>query len=103
MTKSNSNSYLTDTVVMVRPDYFSFNAETAKTNGFQNKFNTSAEEIRDLALNEFDNMVSNLRNHSIRVVVLPSKKDVVTPDAVFPNNWFSHHCQENKLVIYPLL
>ncbi len=96
---------LTDTVVMISPDQFGFNPETAVTNVFQHNLTEeglSEQIIRDTALEEFQQMVTVLKEHQINVLVLPSRKDVVTPDAVFPNNWFSHH-ENNLLILYPML
>jgi hypothetical protein len=95
----------TSSVIMVRPDHFGFNPETAETNPFQHisqSLHKEENEIRSLALNEFENMVQVLQQCDIEVLVLPSRKDVVTPDAVFPNNWFSHH-YDGTLVLYPML
>lgn len=92
---------LTNTVVMISPDQFGFNPQTAVTNAFQNK-PKDEKETRDAALKEFNNMVQKLRKYNINVLVLKSRTDVITPDAVFPNNWFSSH-QEGKIVLYPML
>lgn len=98
-------SSLTDTVVMVAPEQFGFNPETAETNTFQRRPDQECdtpERLRDAACHEFQQMVEVLKRHQIRVLVLPGRKDVLTPDAVFPNNWFSHH-REDILVLYPML
>lgn len=98
-------SPLTDTVVMVAPEQFGFNLETAETNTFQQRPDQerdSPERLKDAACHEFQQMVELLKNHQIRVLVLPGRKDVLTPDAVFPNNWFSHH-REDILALYPML
>jgi hypothetical protein len=95
----------TDTIVVVRPDDFGFNPQTAETNPYQHEeaeVQKDPEEVRSLALKEFETLAQTLRNHGVKVLVLPSKTDVVTPDAVFPNNWFSHH-EDGKLVLYPML
>lgn len=93
----------TDTVVMVSPDHFGFNAETAGSNAFQH---AADDNTRRLAQAEFSAMVKRLEVAGVRVVVLPSRKDIATPDAVFPNNWFSLHKLANgrrTLVLYPML
>lgn len=92
----------TNTFVMVRPDHFGFNPQTASTNVFQHKPTESEENIRIKAIKEFDAMVKKLRDHNLNVLILSSRADVLTPDAVFPNNWFSHH-KSNRLVLYPML
>jgi len=96
---------ITSTLVMVRPDHFGYNLETAETNTFQNDPHLngkSAEDIRKTALQEFSSMVSLLRKEGLEIVVLSSRKDAITPDAIFPNNWFTHH-QDGTLVVYPML
>jgi hypothetical protein len=96
---------LTDTVVMVAPEQFGFNPETAQTNTFQSGpvgERDTPVRLREAACSEFQRMVEILRSHQIRVLLLRGREDVVTPDAVFPNNWFSHH-REDILVLYPML
>jgi hypothetical protein len=98
------SSQLTDTVVMVSPDYFGFNEETAGTNIFQNRpedVGLSQNTLTKDAVKEFNGMVKLLKNEGIRVLVLPSREDVITPDAVFPNNWMSSH-ENNTIVLYPM-
>jgi len=98
-----SNSpQLTDTVVMVSPDQFGYNPETAETNVFQNKPPQEEAALRDAALTEFNGMVAALRARGVNVLVLSSRADAITPDAVFPNNWFSLHA-DGTLALYPML
>lgn len=95
----------TSTVMMVSPDDFGFNTETAGSNLFQNRAADSGS-VQKQALQEFDAMVARLRAAGIRVIRLPSRMDARTPDAVFPNNWFSLHklsTGERVLVGYPML
>jgi len=92
----------TNTVVMISPDQFGFNPETSGSNSFQHIPSQSEIDTRQSALSEFHKTVDTLNAHGIATLVLPSRADVITPDAVFPNNWFSHH-QEGALVIYPML
>ncbi|MBA3724204.1 MAG: amidinotransferase [Candidatus Levybacteria bacterium] len=99
------NRQSTNTVVLVSPDHFGFNPETAQTNPFMHtpqSLHKNTQEIRDSAVKEFKNVVAVLKKHDVRVLILPNRKDVVTPDAVFPNNWFSHH-SEGQVVVYPML
>lgn len=95
----------TDTVLMVTPDAFGYNEQTAVTNAFQQKPAQSVD-AKALARNEFNGMVETLQKHNIHVITLSSPKNHITPDAVFPNNWFSlHNISEDKilLVLYPML
>ncbi|MCW5873513.1 MAG: hypothetical protein KIS88_02580 [Anaerolineales bacterium] len=97
-----NSTQLTDTVVMISPDQFGYNPETAETNVFQNKPQQAAEALRNAALAEFNGMVVALRARGVQVLVLPSRTDAVTPDAVFPNNWFSLHA-DGRMALYPML
>src|SRR5579863_1738036 len=91
----------TSTIIMTPPDHFGFNIQTAKTYPFQHAPDKNAKSIRTLALSEFSKMVKTLRQKGILVYLLPNQPGVNTPDAVFLNNWLSHHI-DNKLVLYPI-
>lgn len=93
---------LTNAVVMVKPNHFGFNPQTAQSNVFQHLVKESEREVQEKALREFNNSVEVLRGNGVNVLVLESREDVITPDSVFPNNWFSHH-SDGKLIIYPML
>jgi hypothetical protein len=85
---------------MVRPTNFGFNQQTLSTNSFQKNL-INQDNIHAIALNEFDEMVHQLKTHDIDVVVTQSD-NFETPDAVFPNNWISFH-HDGTVVIYPML
>jgi hypothetical protein len=80
---------ITDSVLMVRPAAFGFNAETAADNYFQKHSSLPAAELHVQALEEFDRMVDTLKAKGIRVIVVDDTNEPPKPDAVFPNNWFS--------------
>lgn len=95
----------TDTVVMISPDEFGFNAETAESNTFQHE-RAGTKDVHDAAMAEFDAMVKKLESVGVSVIKLPNQPDKHTPDAVFPNNWFSVHKMNDghrALVLYPML
>jgi hypothetical protein len=90
---------------MVTPDHFGFNSQTAETNPFMHtpdEIHKNTTQVQESAMKEFKHMISVLCQHEINVLVLPSPENVRTPDAVFPNNWFSHH-SNGTLVLYPML
>jgi hypothetical protein len=91
----------TDTLLLIRPLRFGYNAETAGTNVFQQSTAKAANEIQEKALKEFDAFVKLLRRKKIYVIVLEDDGSRDTPDSVFPNNWISFH--DGKMVLYPLL
>lgn len=98
----------TDLVAMVRPRDFAYNPQTATTNHYMHPAEKTAanNEIRKKATTEFNDMVNALLKNTVRVMVFDQPRDILTPDAVFPNNWFStfkdRYSQVN-LVIYPML
>lgn len=85
-------------LVMIEPIGFRFNAETATTNSFQHKNITDAQAA---ALLEWQNVVDALKQHHFEVITYRPSNDS-TPDAVFPNNWFSTH-DSGKLLLYPMM
>jgi hypothetical protein len=80
---------ITDTLLMVRPAAFAYNAETADTNFFQNNHAYTASELQQKVLREFDTMVHELKVREINVVVVDDTIDPIKPDAIFPNNWLT--------------
>ena len=90
---------------MVRPRDFGFNEETAVDNEFQSKPDVSAAEINQRANAEFQDMVDRLRREGVQTLVLEPDDGAApgeTPDAVFPNNWFSTHA-DGSLITYPMM
>lgn len=90
----------TDTILMVRPCAFGYNPETAVNNYFQVPMPSSGN-IQEMALAEFDKMVSVLRANDINVLVVDDNLSPHTPDSIFPNNWFSTHA-DGRIVLYPM-
>ena len=96
------NKTITDTILMVRPANFGYNAETAENNSFQsNDGADQLDKIRAAALGEFDNMVTELRRYDIEVIVIEDTDSPIKNDAVFPNNWLSTH-SNGHIITYPM-
>ena len=92
---------LTHTVVMVPPDDFAFNEQTARDNDFQHA-SGEPEAISVAAMAEFNAMVRCLRDAGVTVLILAKAVDTpALPDAVFPNNWFSTW-PDGRLWLYPM-
>ena len=88
-------------VVMVPPKEFRFNEETARDNEFQHRVNLTEPEIKLETMAEFKAMVASLRKEGVQVVEFDYPElGVETPDAVFPNNWFST-CGDGSLFTFP--
>jgi hypothetical protein len=92
---------ITNTVLMVRPVAFRMNEQTAVNNFFQEKLQLKNEEINKKAQEEFDSFVKKLESVGVNVVVVSDKKELDTPDSIFPNNWVSLH-QDGTAVVYPM-
>ena len=88
----------TDKVLMVRPCSFGYNEETAVNNAFQTR---TGGDVQAKALAEFDAYVALLRSYGVGVEVVDDTPSPLTPDSVFPNNWFSLH-EGGTLVLYPM-
>lgn len=88
----------TNTILMIRPVAFAYNAETAVNNKFQAAGNAEAAQVK--ALEEFDAFVDKLRENDIEVIVVNDTPEPHTPDSIFPNNWISFH--NGTIVLYPM-
>jgi len=92
----------TSTLLMVKPHGFDYNKQTAEDNHFQTRSpELSTKEIKCKAINEFEGFVAQLRDHGIEVIVYDDLATKATPDAVFPNNWFSTHI-DGTVYLYPM-
>lgn len=87
----------TNTILMIEPVAFGFNAQTATNNYFQK--NTG--EAQSQALSEFTTMVAKLRENGVNVIVVKDTKIPHTPDSIFPNNWISLH-EDGNIAFYPM-
>lgn len=92
---------LASKVLMVSPDDFGFNHDTASDNFFQKDFSLTDSEIKSEAQKEFLTFKSLLEDAAIEVAVFSPRYSVPCPDAVFPNNWFSTH-SSGTAVLYPM-
>lgn len=87
-------------VLMIRPQNFGNNPETAATNFFRNAADLPDGALR--AQREFDALALALASAGIRVYQLNGQPKPALPDEVFPNNWLSLHA-DGTAVLYPLL
>ena len=89
-------------ILMVYPKNFRSNELTIDDNTFQNSSsNLSDNEIKNIALKEFELLYNKIQSQGIKVTVFKDSRNVDTPDAVFPNNWISFH-NDNKAITYPM-
>jgi hypothetical protein len=90
----------TGTVLMVRPQAFGYNAETASSNAFQQQAGSLPADAAAGA-EEFARLAGALASEGIEVCVAQDSAIPAKPDAVFPNNWVSFHA-DGTLVVYPM-
>ena len=91
---------ITDTVLMIRPAAFGYNAETAANNHFQFQTGLTGTVLQQAALQQFDAMVAVLRNKGIDVIVIEDTTEPTKPNAIFPNNWFT--ANNERLTVFPM-
>ncbi|WP_203293682.1 citrulline utilization hydrolase CtlX [Luteirhabdus pelagi] len=92
---------ITNTILMVRPVAFRMNEQTAVNNYFQEDLALVNEEVNTKAQEEFDAFVAKLRKVGVNVIVVDDKKELDTPDSIFPNNWLTTH-ENGDIALYPL-
>jgi hypothetical protein len=88
-------------VLMIRPAGFKANVETMEDNYFQHPNDAEDDEIESRALHEFEQVTNQLKDIGVEVFILDPLDPKRTPDAVFPNNWFSMH-HNGTLCLYPM-
>ncbi len=88
-------------VLMIRPQHFGFNEQTAPTNAFQKLAFSDPPESGRTALAEFDLFAATLSSGGVHVLISEDRDYPRCPDAVFPNNWFTTH-HDGSVVVYPM-
>lgn len=89
-------------VLMVRPRNFHLNPQTLQDNHFQSiEYVYSREEIESRIASEFDQLAQALQDQGIETRIFNQEDALDTPDAIFPNNWFSTH-RNQTLILYPM-
>ena len=91
----------TDTIIMIEPVAFGFNAGTAVNNYFQQPNDQPEAVIQKLALEEFSAMVKLLQQKGMHVIVVKDTPEPHTPDSIFPNNVVSFE-DEGRVILYPM-
>lgn len=89
----------TNTVLMIEPVAFGYNAQTAENNYFQ--VDSETENTQTKALEEFNLFVNKLRSKGINVITIKDTLEPHTPDSIFPNNWVSFG-SDGKVFLYPM-
>lgn len=89
----------TDTILMIEPIAFGFNAQTAVNNYFQ--VNDGSKKTQSQALKEFTAFAEKLRNKGVKVITVKDTPQPHTPDSIFPNNWVSFH-SDGTVILYPM-
>jgi hypothetical protein len=93
---------ITNTILMIRPLHFCMNEETAVNNYFQQQDKELDDvSVLQIAQREFDGFVSALKDKGVSVIVVEDRKEIRTPDSIFPNNWISFH-SNGDVAIYPM-
>jgi len=87
---------------MVRPHHFHPNPQTAADNSFQSQAaQADAELLAAQARDEVTAVAASLQAVGVTVHLFEDHGERDTPDAVFPNNWFSTHAG-GHVAVYPM-
>ncbi|WP_417782115.1 citrulline utilization hydrolase CtlX [Terasakiella pusilla] len=86
-------------IIMIRPHKFKVNPETSVDNAFQAKVLPDADYSKQ-AFDEISMAAVKLEDHGVTVHLFDDPLEL-TPDSVFPNNWFSTH-KGGHVAIYPM-
>ncbi|HMH88285.1 MAG TPA: arginine deiminase-related protein [Steroidobacteraceae bacterium] len=89
-------------VLMVRPASFGFNPQTAASNTFQREAGALGGATQGLVQGEFDGLAEALQRAGVEVLIALDTLLPTKPDAIFPNNWVSFHC-DGTVALYPML
>lgn len=89
----------TDTLLMIEPVAFGYNAQTAENNYFQT--NSENAQTQEKALAEFTRFAEQLRAKGIRIITVKDTAQPHTPDSIFPNNWVSFG-SDGRVFLYPM-
>ncbi|MFC2086623.1 citrulline utilization hydrolase CtlX [Bacteroidota bacterium] len=97
------SKYIAAKILMIKPVNFGFNISTVETNVFQKNISDflTCRQIQELALLEFENAVQILKKEGIEVIVYEDTFDPLTPDSIFPNNWFATF-PDGNLLTFPM-
>src|SRR5262245_11388658 len=89
-------------LLLIRPGIFYSNPETGIDNKFQRLDSLLPPlEIQRRVASEFNSFKTMLEEAGVKVKVFEMPLGEGSPDAIFPNNWFSTH-DDGRLVLYPL-
>src|SRR5688572_14614041 len=89
-------------VLMIEPKNFISNPQTAGDNFFQQRNGNMTDELQKKSLREFNELADLLAQAGIEVHVFRQNDPLITPDAHFPNNWFST-MPGGEVIFYPMM
>ncbi len=92
--------HFTSNILMISPEKFRANEFTMDDNVFQSR-KVVDSEVSIQALKEFEKLKNTISDNGVSVYSIKDDSLHDTPDAVFPNNWFSIHENGTK-VLYPM-
>jgi hypothetical protein len=101
MRQTTPHTQSTNSVLMIRPNRFYPNPETAADNAFQRDSDRGPDALTLMARKEFDAAVQTLRAAGVNVHVFEDTVEPEKPDAVFPNNWISTH-HDGRIALFPM-
>lgn len=89
-------------LLLIRPQAFGFNTETAASNTFQQDVRRPNNlDVQKEVLSEFEAYRERLEENGISTLVINDSTSPIKPDAIFPNNWFAT-MPDKSLYTFPL-
>mmetsp|Transcript_1413 Transcript_1413/g.4899 ORF Transcript_1413/g.4899 Transcript_1413/m.4899 type:complete len:565 (+) Transcript_1413:75-1769(+) len=106
MTSPSGLAQSTNEVLMVVPAAFESNTDAAQDNYFmaaaKGGLDIAQSTVRHKVLQEYGGLLHELRDVAgVQVRLFAHDERHGTPDAIFPNNWFSTH-QDGTFCLYPM-
>jgi len=87
-------------ILLIEPKAFYSNPQTVSDNNFQTEL-LDQSDVQGNAKIEFEGLKKLLSDHGLSVELIQITDELDTPDAIYPNNWFSTH-PDGTLVLYPM-
>jgi len=93
-------SHTTNSILLIAPTYFTYNVQTATDNAYMSDVEFNCKEV----LKESYELYSKLKAEGVDIHLFYHEEFHDTPDALFPNNWFSTHRIDGSslMVLYPM-
>lgn len=88
------------TLLLIRPKHFGLNSSSKNINLLMDTIVDHTKDVKEKAVDEFENILNVLKLHSIKHIMFKDKKEEL-PESIFLSSWISV-TPDGKLIIYPI-